>query len=55
MSGEMLALQFGFNGYVLEVNTAGVTHEQSLWLPSPGGNCLNWIAGHILVTRFVML
>ena len=33
---------------VLRRNVDGVTHEESLRLPQPGGNCLNWVVGHLL-------
>ncbi len=41
--------------YVIAGNTEGVTHEESLRQPTPAGNCLNWIAGHILATRNTIL
>jgi len=30
------------------VNVDGLTHEDSLLHPDPGGNCLNWVLGHLL-------
>ncbi len=30
---------------------AGLTHEESLIAPPGGGNCLNWVLGHIMVAR----
>src|ERR1043166_2466595 len=33
---------------VVRLNTDGVTHEESLIQPSPGGNCLNWVVGHLV-------
>jgi len=33
---------------VVGANVAGLTHEDSLVQPRPGGNCLNWIVGHLL-------
>ena len=32
---------------VLRLNADGVSHEESLIQPSPGGNCLNWVVGHL--------
>lgn len=32
---------------VLRANVEGVTQEESLIQPSPGGNCLNWVVGHL--------
>ena len=33
---------------VIRMNVEGVTQEESLLQPSPGGNCLNWVVGHLL-------
>lgn len=33
---------------VVGVNVNGLTHEESLVQPNSGGNCLNWIMGHLL-------
>jgi uncharacterized damage-inducible protein DinB len=33
---------------VVGANVAGLTHEDSLVQPRPGGNCLNWVLGHLL-------
>ena len=33
---------------VVGANVAGLTHEHSLVQPRPGGNCLNWVLGHLL-------
>lgn len=33
---------------VVAANVAGLTHEDSLAQPQPGGNCLNWVLGHLL-------
>jgi len=51
MDGESLAMLFGVNYHVLKVNTNDLTHEDSLLQPSPGGNCLNWVLGHIIALR----
>lgn len=42
---------FQLNKYVLERNLKGLTQEDALVSPLPGGNCINWIVGHILVSR----
>ncbi len=31
----------------IAMNTDGMSHEDSIRQPSPGGNCANWILGHI--------
>jgi uncharacterized damage-inducible protein DinB len=33
---------------VVRLNVDGVTHEESLIQPQPGGNCLNWVLGHLV-------
>ena len=36
---------------VIAAQLQGINHEESLVQPSKEGNCLNWIAGHLLATR----
>jgi len=35
----------------------GIKHQESIYRPSYGGNCINWILGHIIVARcnFLMM
>jgi uncharacterized damage-inducible protein DinB len=35
---------------VLAANLEGVDHDLSLVQPTPGGNCLNWILGHLVAS-----
>ena len=49
--GETLLHQLGLTHGVANANLEGVTHEDSLVQPQPGGNCLNWILGHIVSAR----
>jgi len=51
MSPELLRTLFDVNHQVLHRNVSGLTHEESLIQPPEGGNCLNWVAGHIVATR----
>lgn len=44
---QTIAHQFGLVYRIIEVNVAGMTAEQSLAQPSTGGNCANWILGHL--------
>jgi len=44
---EAVAQHFGLMYQVSASNLDGLTHEQSLAQPSPGGNCANWILGHL--------
>src|SRR5688572_18624496 len=40
--------QAGMIHGVVRANVDGVTQEESLIQPQPGGNCLNWVLGHLL-------
>ncbi|HET9252827.1 MAG TPA: DinB family protein [Candidatus Eisenbacteria bacterium] len=44
---QALAQQFGFMYRVTAANLEGMTREQSLVQPPRGGNCANWILGHV--------
>lgn len=33
---------------VVHLNVDGITQEESLIQPQPGGNCLNWVVGHLV-------
>lgn len=53
----VLRTQIEYAYRTLKANVAGLSHEDSLVQPPSAaashsvGNCLNWIAGHILATR----
>ncbi len=51
MDPKVLSFQFAVGAFVMERNLAGVTHEDSLRAPQPGGNTMNWIVGHVVRTR----
>lgn len=44
---KSLAQHFGLMYQVAAANLEGMTHEHSLAQPSRGGNCANWILGHL--------
>lgn len=48
---EPLLTQLGYDLMVLQRNLEGVSHADSLLPPQPGGNCLNWVVGHLVATR----
>ena len=33
---------------VVGLNADGISHEESLVQPRPGGNCFNWVLGHLV-------
>lgn len=49
-TGEVRVLrhQMGATHWVVKQNVDGLTQEESLIQPQPGGNCLNWNVGHLL-------
>ena len=55
MSVDQLQKLFEVNHYAFQVNVAGVSDDESLIQPPSGGNCLNWVAGHVVATRNVIL
>ena len=44
---EMLQAQFDLIYTTVEAYTAGLSEEDSLASPREGGNCANWILGHL--------
>lgn len=55
MSVDQLRKLFEVNQYAFRVNVADVSHEESLIQPPNGGNCMNWVAGHVVATRNAIL
>jgi len=47
----ILVRQFEYNQQTVKVNLDGISDEESMFQPTPGGNCINWIVGHITATR----
>jgi hypothetical protein len=43
--------QFSLSHWVIKANIEGMTHEDSVVQPQPGGNCLNWVVGHLVGAR----
>lgn len=50
-----LLTQFGAARYLTGMNLKGITAEQSLYRPEPGGNCIRWLVGHLAHTYDAML
>lgn len=51
MPREILINQFTFMHIALKKNVDGIANKEALICPDVGGNCLNWILGHIINTR----
>jgi uncharacterized damage-inducible protein DinB len=51
MHPKTLAYQFSLCTYALERNLGQLSQEESLIGPQGGGNCLNWVLGHLTRVR----
>ena len=54
-TAETLADYFGLTCRVIKRQLDGVTHQESLVQPPFRGNCLNWVLGHIVMSRAAVL
>lgn len=55
MSRDVLAASFSISQQIILGNVMDINHEESLRQPQSEGNCINWIAGHILSSRASIL
>jgi uncharacterized damage-inducible protein DinB len=55
MHETAIGRQFVMNHWATHANLQGISHQESLVHPHPGGNCLNWVLGHVVATRNVLL
>ncbi|MGH7510507.1 MAG: DinB family protein [Gemmatimonadales bacterium] len=55
MHAKTLAHQLGISSYVLERNLSELSDQESLTAPEKGGNCLNWVLGHLVRSRLMAL
>ncbi len=55
MTGNDLAKMFELSYGAINRNLEDVSHGESLVVPDTGGNCLNWVLGHVVVTRNTVL
>ncbi len=51
MTGSDLLSMYEFSYGAINRNLDGISHEESLFIPEPAGNCLNWVVGHIVAAR----
>ncbi len=52
---DTIALQLEMAKWALHQNVDGLTHDESLVPPAGGGNCANWVVGHLASTFDRML
>jgi uncharacterized damage-inducible protein DinB len=55
MTGNDLARMYEFSYAALNRNLQDLDHEDTLLLPDAGGNCLNWVLGHVVSARSMVL
>lgn len=48
---DALVTQLAMSERAFHRNVEGLTHEESLIRPQPGGNSINWVVGHIVAGR----
>ena len=55
INGEMVVHLYARSLDFIKRFTDGITQEESLLQPPQGGNCLNWVLGHLAISRTVVL
>ncbi len=40
---------------IIQEQTAGLSQAETLIQPQPGGNCMNWVLGHLLESQIILL
>jgi hypothetical protein len=55
MTGTDLATMYEFSYMAINRNLSDLVHEDSVHIPEPGGNCINWVLGHIISARGMLL
>ena len=48
---QTLSIQYRYTGFVFAGNLKGITENDGVKQPEGGGNCINWVAGHIVGSR----
>lgn len=48
---QILIIQFGYTKFVFRGNLEGLSEEDGFKQHPAGGNCLNWVVGHIVGSR----
>jgi len=51
MHAKELAELYEYTNFVINANTDGIGNEESLAQPHTGGNCMNWVLGHLVCHR----
>jgi uncharacterized damage-inducible protein DinB len=55
MEKDQICFTFHISNHLVTNNIENITHEESMQIPKPEGNSINWTAGHILSSRNAIL
>jgi hypothetical protein len=55
MTGTELAQIYEFSYEAIQRNLDGLTNDDSVLCPEPAGNCVNWVVGHMVTRRGLVL
>ncbi len=55
MTGNDLASMYEFSYLAINRNLNELNHEDTVFIPEPSGNCINWVLGHIVSARGMVL
>ncbi len=55
MNASDLVKMYEFSYGAINRNLDGVSHAESVVVPQPSGNCLNWVLGHVILSRGLLL
>ena len=55
MTSTDLVRLYEFSYGAFNRNLDGVSNEESLIIPQPAGNCINWVLGHVVSARNLIL
>jgi uncharacterized damage-inducible protein DinB len=55
MDAQILCKLYSLNMDVIERNVEGIRAEEGFLQPEPAGNCINWVLGHIVATRNLIM
>ena len=55
MTSAFFTRMFAFSSRAITLNIDDNSHEESLIVPQPAGNCMNWVLGHIHLSHISML
>jgi hypothetical protein len=55
MTGNDLISLYEFSYGAIKRNLEGISNEETLMVPQPSGNCINWVLGYVVAARRLVL